>query len=282
MKKLTALILLGAVALLGSMATPALAEDAPADSRPVLTAIAFKNAAVNEPFSPTENEYTLTLDDPTATPTLKSYAIEGDAELFVTYVLDDAKHQTGVTVTLEYENGTNIYTFGFANAKTYTESANNYLAEVQCRLGEVYPALSEKTTDYRLYIPSDMTLLQLTVVTQDVGAYCDLPQQIEVAAGQEPTISATVIASNGESRQYNFKLTRLDKTTEEVKAALASPDFETLVKGELFYQKPAFLVTVGAVGGGLVLLWLFLLLAKRLTVKTEDADEVPFFAPAEE
>ena len=162
--------------------------------------------------------------------------------------------------------------------QAYEQNGNNLLDSVQCKLGEVYPAINEKLSDYKLYIPSDMTVLQLTAVPQDIGAYCEIPKEIELGANQEPTISATIIASNGESKKYNFKIKRLDKTCEEVKAEMASSDFETLVKGELFYQKPAFYITASATAGGLLLLMVFLAVAKRLTVKPEDADEMPFFA----
>lgn len=280
MKRLTAVLAVAVMALSLWLPAAAMAEDAP-EARPVLTAIEFKSATLNEEFSPYTNEYTLTLDDTAETPTLKNYTVEGDAEVFVNYTLDEAKHQTGITVTLEYESGTNVYSFAYANAQAYAVNGNNLLAQMNCMLGEVYPAINDKLTDYRLYIPSDLNVLQLSAVTQDIGAYCEIPQEIELGADREPVISATVIASDGTSRKYNFKIKRLKKTCDEVRAEMASPDFTTLVKGELFYQQPAFLVTAAAVLGAAILLAVFMRFARRLTVRPGDSEEPEFFAPAE-
>jgi hypothetical protein len=45
---------------------------------------------------------------------------------------------------------------------------------------ELYPELDMETTDYRLYIPKDMTKLNIVAVAEDVGASCDLPSEITV------------------------------------------------------------------------------------------------------
>ena len=286
MKKWTALIALGLVWLVWTAPFAFAADETTAPAKPVLSTVEFKNAVINEPFSPDANEYTLTLEDPSQTPTLKSYTIDGEADIFVTDVLDETKHKTGVKVTLEYTGGTTVYTFSFANAEAAGDSANNYLASVTCPYGEVYPAINENQTEYTLYIASDLTELKLKAVTEDVGAYCELSPLIELGANQELPISATVIAANGDARTYTFKIKRLNKTCAEVQAAMESPDFETLVTGELFFQKPAFWLTASAVVGGLLLLALFAWIAKRLTVNTQDTQEEPFFAeeekPAEE
>ena len=42
-----------------------------AEPVPVLTSVSFNNARINEKFSPYTNEYTLTLDNPEISPTLK-------------------------------------------------------------------------------------------------------------------------------------------------------------------------------------------------------------------
>lgn len=275
------LALLLAISLLAPASAFALeAQPSDAETTPVLTEISFKNAVINEEFSPFNKDYTITLEDASLTPTLKSYTIDGSASIFVTYTLDEAKHQTGIVATLEFEGGTTIYNFAYSNAQAYAESSNNLLSEVTVKggLGEVYPAINDKDTDYRLYIPSDLGVLNITATTQDVSAYCDLPAEITLSADQEAKISATVTASNGETRTYSFKIKRLDKSCDEVRAEIAAADFETLVKGELFYQKPAFIITLCAVAGGLLLLIIFIKLAKRLMIKAEDADEKDFFA----
>lgn len=285
MKKAVNLML--AVMLAAAVFAPfsALGEDAPAElATPLLTEISFKNATIDGEFSPLKKEYTITLQDTTQTPTLKSYSIDGEAELFVTYSLDMTNHQTGIVATLEFEGGTNIYNFAYSNAKNDSDSPNNLLSELTVKggLGEVYPAINEKDTEYSLYIPSDMTVLNLTAVTQDVNAGCACTKEFTLKPDQKLEFEATVTAANGDTRVYTFKVKRLDKTTEEVKAEIADPNFETLVKGELFYQKPVFMITVCAAAGGLLLLILFIRLAKRLMVKAGDPEEQGFFEESEE
>lgn len=276
MKKAIRIFSVTVLMILLSVPLYAFAETA--ETNPVLTEISFKNAVINEDFTPYTNDYTITLEDPSVTPALKSYAIDGEAEIFVTYHLDETKHQTGIIVTLEYNSGTNVYNFTYTNALTYQESDNNLLSGVNCKYGEVYPAISDKLTDYKLYIPSDLTVLHLSAVTQDVSAYYDLPKEISLSADQEPSISIMVTASNGDTRIYHFKIKRLKKTTEEVIREMANPDFESLVKGEFFYQKPTFAIALISAAGGLVLILFLLSLAKKIIVRAEDPDEPDFFA----
>lgn len=58
------------------------------NTTPVLVDINFKNAKIDSPFSHNEQEYTITLADNTATPTLDSYALKGDADLFINYLYE--------------------------------------------------------------------------------------------------------------------------------------------------------------------------------------------------
>jgi hypothetical protein len=192
--------------------------------------------------------------------------------------LDATNHQTGVVVTLQFDSGSIFYTFNYINVAKGEINSNNLLADVSCANCEVYPAINEKDTSYKLYIPSDMTQLTLNVTPQDVGAYCKTQGTVILNEEQETQITVTVIASDTSTRTYTFDVKRLDKTTAQVQQAMADPEFDTLVKGQLFYQKPVFAITIGAIAGGIVLLAVFVYIAKRLTVKVGDDDEVDFFA----
>jgi hypothetical protein len=246
-----------------------------------LQAVSFRNAQIVEKFSPEKYDYTLKLTDPKATPTLKDYRLSGDANLFVTYSYDDARHQTGVQVTLEYASGSTIYSFHYQNAAFYDKSENNYLREIQCPFGVVDPAITRDTTDYRLYIPSDLTTLNLSAATEDIGAYCEMPTEIALSAEQELDIPVTVTASNGEKRLYSFSVKRTDKTTKEFALLVESGNTDILVRSERFYQKPAFLIAVLATAGAILLLMLLVRIAKRLTVEVSDTDEKEFFDTTE-
>lgn len=256
-----------------------MAEDivsAPMDT-PALTSISFKNAHIEEEFSPNAYEYSIVLENPEITPTLENYSINGDADLFVTYNTDETKHQTGIAVTLQFDNGSVIYTFNYVNASAYAVSGNNLLKSVKCNLGEVYPAINDKDTDYKLYIPSDLTEITLTAVSQEVSAICEVPGTMTLNTDQEPSLAITVTASNGDTRVYNFKVKRLKKDSDEIRAEMAKPGFKSIVDGELFYQRPVFAISIISVLGGLILLLVFIAIAKRLTVKNSDDDEVEFF-----
>lgn len=244
---------------------------------PVLTSISFNNAEIREDFSPLANEYTIMLSDSSVTPTLKDYRIQGDAKLFIEYSYDDAKQQNGIIITLQYDSGTNVYTFNYVNAQPVQQSDNNLLSAIECDLGEVYPKVNEKDTKYSLYIPNDLTELKLSAVTQDIGAHCDIPSTITLNVDQEPTIKITVTASNSQTRTYDLKIKRLNKNSDEVKAMLLDSDVKSIVQGELFYQKPVFFISLLSVLGGIILLIIVVSILKRITIKVSDSDELTFF-----
>lgn len=275
MKK--ALFILFTVAILLCGVTPFCAMGAEQVETPRLTSISFKNATIDSKLSPDVYDYTITLDDPSITPTLKDYKLSSNANIFVNYSVDNNKRQNGIIVTIEHNNGALYYNFLYSNAVSYNDSANNYLVSVNCNIGEVYPAINDEDTSYRLYVPSDITEIQLSAVPKETSAVVEAPGAITLSPDQETVIPLTVTAGNGESRAYSFKVKRLNKTTEEVKAEMADPDFKSIVEGELFYQKPIFTVTVIGSVCGIILLVAFVIIAKRLTVKVGDDDEVDFF-----
>lgn len=244
---------------------------------PTLESISFNNATLDSEFVSNHFDYTISLTNPKLTPTLKAYKINGGANIFVNYSFDEAKHQDGIVVKIEHSNGAVYYNFKYSNAKAYEKSGNNLLQEVHCRLGEVYPAVNNEDTEYKLYIPSDLTEINLSAATQELSAYAEVPSSITLNAEQEPVIPITVTASNGEARAYSFKVKRLNKTTEEVLAEMAEPDFKSLVYGELFYQRPEFIVGIISLAGGIIFLTGAIFVAKRIMIKIGDDEEKEFF-----
>lgn len=244
---------------------------------PQLTSISFKNGKINEEFKPEVNEYTLTLEDSKISPTLKDFKIYGKADLFINYITDEAHHQTGITATLEYENGSTIYNFKYTNAAAHEVNSDNYLLELRGNNIEVYPKINKRTTKYKLYIPSDMTVLKLTGVTRDVSAFCVIPYEIEIAKDQEPEIPVTVTASNGDTRLYTFNVKRVDKTTKEVAYLMSQKDFKTLAEDEQFYRKPMFYIITISLASGLLIIILLFDLLRRVSLKVGDENEVDFF-----
>ena len=244
---------------------------------PVLNSISFKNADIQGVFDPYVYEYGITLADPSVTPTLDDYEINGDANIFVTYKTDLAGRQTGVIATLKFANGTVTYTFNYLNTASSTVNSNNNLAMVACELCEVYPALNQTDTKYTLYIPNDLTEINLSVATEDVGAHCSVPGTITIGDEKELDIPLTVIASDSTAKSYTFSVKRLDKTCQEVRDEMAQDDFTSLVEKQLTVQKTETAIIAGCAVGGLILLAILIKVVKRLTVKVSDSDESEFF-----
>lgn len=247
---------------------------------PVLKSISFKNAEIDGKFKADVQEYGLILEDNEISPTLETYEMEGDADIFVTYTYDETNHQTGLTVTLQYEMGSTIYSFKYKNPAQYEINGNNLLAKIDCTYGELSPQLNEEDTAYKLYIPSDLTNLTITPVTQDIQAYC-APVELTLDDEQTPKITLYSTASDGSKREYLLDIKRVDKTTQQVKAEMAEPGFTSFVDGTRLYQRPEFIITVSAVAGGILILFLLFRITKRVAVNPYDKDEKPFYSSVE-
>lgn len=273
---LSALILCVTTALLSPFS--AFAQDNTVKS-PQLTSITFKNATVDEEFSPNVFEYGLTLEDNKKSPTLESYAIDGKADIFISYRYDATNHPIGVTATLQYDTGSTIYNFTYSNPARYTKSSNNLLSSIYCTYGEVMPEINDEDTAYKLYIPSDMTQLTITPVTQDINAYC-APVELILDEEQEPKIALYCTASDGSEREYMITIKRVDKTTSEVKAELEAGS-DSFVKGTLLHQRPEFVIAVGATAGGIIVIILLFVFTRRIAVVPYDKEEKPFYKSKE-
>ncbi len=256
------------------------AAETPIANAPYLESVSFKNATVDGGFDKNKTIYDLTLENPSNSAVLENYYVNGNANVFVTYNYDDSNHQTGMILTLSFESGSVIYTFNYKNAEEYKITNNANLAGLDCEYAEVKPQINKTDTSYKLYIPSDLTKIDIMPITEDVNAYC-APVSIELNEKQEPEISLTVKASDGTTKNYKFKVKRLDKTVAEVDNEMQDKDFVSFVKGELFYQKPKFLVGFGAVVVGIAVIVLLAFLTRRITVNPYDSEEKEFYSPIE-
>lgn len=239
---------------------------------PQLKSISFTGATIEGEFKSDVYEYELVLDNSSVSPQLSDYFIDGDGNLFVTYQYDDTNHQTAVVVTLGYSSGSAIYTFNYKNPVEYVKNSENHLESITCTMGEVSPEINDNDTSYKLYIPKDLTELHITPVTRDPNAYCP-PVDMKLAKDQEPTLTLTVTASDGSVRMYELKVRRVNKTVAEVKADPGA----SLVAGTRFYQQEPFIITVGAVGGGIIVIFLLFRLTRRITMNVYDSEEPDFY-----
>lgn len=256
------------------------AAEAPIQNAPYLESISFSNADIDGGFKTGETYFTLTLQNPNQSAALQSYTVNGNANVFATYQYDNANHQTGITVTLEFDSGSVIYTFTYSNAPEYSVNSNANLVDISCEYGEVRPEINSEDTAYKLYVPSDLTEINITPVTQDINATAT-SMPVTLREGQETEIPITVTASDGTTKKYVFDITRVNKTTEEVKAEMAQPGYVSFVDGERFYEQPVFAVTVGAVAGGLIVILIIAAIVKRVAANPYDEDEKEFYSPVE-
>lgn len=247
------------------------------DKVPSLVSISFKNAKIDREFNDGVHEYTITLEDNTASPTLESYSIDGDANIFVNYVYDETNHQIGLTATLQYYAGSRIYNFTYSNPARYVENNNNTLSSIYTVYGEISPALNDEDTNYKLYIPSDLTELKITPVTSDINAYC-APVELMLSTDQTPKITLTCTASNGSKRDYTLNIKRVDKTTHQVAEEMQQPDYVSFVEGTRLFEKPEFIIAVSCAAGGIVIILLLFAITKRIAVNPYDRDEKPFYS----
>lgn len=247
---------------------------------PVLVDISFKNAKIDSTFNHNVQEYSITLKDNTATPTLDGYALKGDADLFINYLYDETNHQTGLTATLQYDTGSKIYTFTYSNPAAYIQNSNNQLSSIYSPYSELSPAVNESDTVYKLYIPSDLTELTITPVTSDINAYC-APVTLKLSADQTPKITLTCTASDGSKKDYSINIKRVNKTTEQVKAEMQQPDYVSFVEGTRLFEKPEFIMIVCTVAGGLILIMIMFAVTKRIAVNPYDKEEKPFYSSIE-
>lgn len=282
MKKAVKLLLISALGLIFTF-TPfsaSASEVQPLGSVPYLTSISFNNAEIEGGFNQSKTTFNLVLADNAVSPSLKDYAVSGSADLFVTYNYDETNRQTGITVTLSFENGTVFYTFHYKNAEKPAVNSNADLLGVVCELGELQPAFDKNTTAYKLYLPSDLTHFEMAAVTEDINAYC-APINMELRENQETDFSFVVTASDGTTKTYKFKIKRVNKTMAQVKAEMSQDGFESFVDGELFYQKPIFNIVFFSAVGGIAVIAVLIVITKRITVNPYDSDEKEFYSPIE-
>ncbi|MCM1114500.1 MAG: cadherin-like beta sandwich domain-containing protein [Clostridium sp.] len=246
------------------------------DDSPALAAISFKNAVIDTPFNEEQQEYTITLNDNTTSPTLEKYGIKGDADIFINYIYNETNHQIGITATLQYDAGSRIYNFMYSNPPAVEINSNNNLRSIYALYGELSPQLNDEDTSYNLYIPSDLTQITITPVTSDTNAYC-APIELTLTPDQAPKITLTCIASDGSKKEYTLSIKRVNKTTQDIKFEMSQEDFKSFVEGTRIYEKPEFMITIGGIVAGVIIILILFAVTKRITINPMDKDEVSFY-----
>ena len=190
------------------------------------------------------------------------------------YILNAAGKQTGIKATLRYSNISIDYQFKYSNPPASEITTNKNLGYIECELCEIYPKLNDKETDYTLYIPKDLNEINLSVGTQDPNATCKVPGTLKLNENQNPTIKLQVFAADSSVKIYSLKIERLDLTCDEVRAL---PDSESIISNKITSERLENIIIAGCVILGILILVLFVVFAKKLTVRVYDEDEKDYF-----
>ena len=220
---------------------------------PVLKSVSFNNAQLEGDFSSEKFEYDILLDSSQKTPTLKSYDVTDGASLV--FKQENGDGEKGISIEVKKDSIGSTYFFKYDYGKNEPEiNSNNNLLALNCALGEVYPKINSHDTTYSLYVPDDMTSIKLEAVSEDANAVCNLAGIITLNKNQTPVIPVTVTASDGSVKEYSFTVKRLNKSSEQVRQEMQSEDFTSLVKGELFHQKPEFKIIIACTVIGIIII----------------------------
>lgn len=250
---------------------------------PELVSISFKNAELVGEFNPAEfDEHWIKLDNPDVTPTLESYKIKGEANVFVTYKMNNSNKPCGIVITLKYETGSRIYSFNYVDVPEVKTNDNNRLSAIYCDMGELSPKISDDETSYKLYIPMDLEIISITPVPEDTSAVCVPLNEVNIGAEKEPVFTFTCTASNGAEREYIIQIKRVKKTVAQVREEMKRDDYVSFVEGTHIYQNPAVLVVLGCTVLGAAILYLMFRVTKRILVSPYDPEEAPFYLVYEE
>lgn len=80
---------------------------------------------------------------------------------------------------------------------------------------------------------------------------------------QEPTISITCKAESGDTQKYTFKIKRIDKTVSEIEKEIGKNGYAVYINKSKFYQQTDFLICLGTVLTGIIILILLYLFSER-------------------
>ena len=94
---------------------------------------------------------------------------------------------------------------------------------------------------------------------------------------QEPSISITCKAENGDTQKYTFKIKRIDKTVSEIEEEIGKNGYAVYINKSKFYQQTDFLICLGTVLTGIIILTLLYLFFRKKLIKPYDESEEQFY-----
>lgn len=256
------------------------AHGAPAaqtEQEPYLESISFDGGTINEPFSAERYSYTFTLSQPGERPLLKSYSITA-GRLYITYESNEAGVETGVVATVETQDARRVYRFLYSNLDDIVENSDTSLASIEFNCAYLADDIYEDMPRYRLYIPADLTVLNIYPVANDENAVCSGPFEFTLELDQSPSVNITVTASDKTTRTYTFQTIRVTLNQAQFEQCLENGDVDTILASRPFFSQPGVRIALGAGIFGLVVLLIAVPVCRRVLLRTEPPDDIAFFA----
>ena len=102
-------------------------------------------------------------------------------------------------------------------------------------------------------------------------------KDVKISEMQEPSISITCKAENGDTQKYTFKIKRIDKTVSEIEEEIGKNGYAVYINKSKFYQQTDFLICLGTVLTGIIILTLLYLFFRKKLIKPYDESEEQFY-----
>lgn len=264
-----------------SFCISAFAEDIVRSEEPTsneckLSAVSFTNGSINEPFSKDRFEYTFTLENESVKPKLESYEITS-GNLFVNYETDETGVDRGIVAVVTDGTTESRYRFAYSNLTDIETNSDNSLESIEFNCAYLEDDIRKDLKQYKLYIPNDLTVLNIYPTAHDGNAVCSGPFEFVLDEKQQQPVIISVVASDKTVKEYKFKIHRVDLTQKEFQKCLLDGDFEKIVKSKPFLTGPPLYIAIISTVCGLIVVFACLFLAKKYLINTDKPDNASFF-----
>ena len=159
--------------------------------------------------------------------------------------------------------------FSVYQSTAFAKSNDTSIKDVKISCGVLDP-------EYTLYIPSDLTQIIITPTANSQNATAN-KINLTLSEMQEPTISITCKAESGDTQKYTFKIKRIDKTVSEIEKEIGKNGYAVYINKSKFYQQTDFLICLGTVLTGIIILTLLYLFFRKKLIKPYDESEEQFY-----
>lgn len=166
--------------------------------------------------------------------------------------------------------------FSIYQSTAFAKLNDASIKDVKISCGVLDPEFNSEKTKYTLYIPSDLTQIIITPTASSQNATAN-KINLTLSEMQEPTISITCKAESGNTQKYTFKIKRIDKTVSEIEKEISKNGYAAYINKSKFYQQTDFLICLGTVLAGIIILTLLYLFFRKKLIKPYDESEEPFY-----